>query len=542
MKSFVFGLSVVLSVLLFFGMATAAEPNLPVIKGKKVVATVNEEAITLGEYNRELASLLSPDSKEEENLLRRLINSRLIVQEGKRSGLDELPEIKQRVDVFSRVTLREELMERQAGNIKPDPKEVERLYKESVKEWKMSSGLFEQEDTAKALEKGTKEGKDFEKTLRKLISDGKAKESEFGKYFKNRELMPEVATALSKMKVGEVSPVVRLKTGFVVLRLEGVRYPEDKEARERARQEVLTRKQRDMLTKYNKDLMQKYATINQKLLTQLDFESKEPGFQNLLKDKRVVAEIKGEKPVTVGDLAEQLRQQLYHGVERAIEGKRVNKRKTQVLDEIIHKRVFMKEALRLGIDKTDRYKSRVKEHEDSLIFGAYVQKAVVPEVKLQEKELETYYNDHLKEYTYPEMMKIDSLVFTKRRDTEDAIEKLRKGVEIKWLRDNAEGQLDSNTPGLLNLEGKHLTVKDLPDDLRKAVAGTRSGDLRLYESSQGHFYALVIQEVVPSRPQPYQEAREEIARKVYNEKMKKAIEDLADKLRALSDVKIYLKN
>ena len=53
------------------------------------------------------------------------------------------------------------------------------------------------------------------------------------------------------------------------------------------------------------------------------------------------------------------------------------------------KESFRKEALRLGIDKTEGYKNKVKEYENSLIFGAFVQKAVVPDIKLKEEELES---------------------------------------------------------------------------------------------------------------------------------------------------------
>ena len=43
-------------------------------------------------------------------------------------GLDELKEVKERVDVFARVTLRDELIERHIKDVKPDEKEVEKLY------------------------------------------------------------------------------------------------------------------------------------------------------------------------------------------------------------------------------------------------------------------------------------------------------------------------------------------------------------------------------------------------------------------------------
>ncbi len=61
-------------------------------------------------------------------------------------------------------------------------------------------------------------------------------------------------------------------------------------------------------------------------------------------------------------------------------------------------------------------------------------------------------------------------------------------------------------------------------------------------SPENYFYVLSIQEVIPPRPQPYPEAREQIAKKIYNEKITKALEEYADKLRAVSEVKIYLKD
>jgi hypothetical protein len=209
---------------------------------------------------------------------------------------------------------------------------------------------------------------------------------------------------------------------------------------------------------------------------------------------------------------------------------------------MLHKRVFQKEALRLGIDKTEEYKNRVKEYEISLIFGAFVQKALSPDIKLTEEELKTYYDKHVREYTYPEMMKISSLVFARREEAEKAINSLRKGTDFQWLGANAEGQVDKNTEGILNFDGNLLTTKDLPENVQKSVLGAKSGDFRLYESPESYFYILYIREVIPSKPQPYPEVREEIARKIHNEKLTKAMEEYAEKLRAVSDVKIYLKD
>jgi parvulin-like peptidyl-prolyl isomerase len=549
MKYFSLMAKIVLIIFLLIGAtaAFAADQKLPVINGKKTVATVNDEPITLDELNQEVSSLKGGKSTEQKkdegsDLLRRLVNTKLIIQEAGRIGLDQLQEVKNMLDVFSRITLRELLAERQVKDLKADPKEVEKIYKELVKEWKIKSVVFEKEDSAKKMEEEIKGGKNFDEIARQFVADGSAKGGEEGSYLSRKALLPQVAETVSKMEVGSVSPVIPVGSGFSILKVEDIRYSESREAREVAKGEGLALKKDRVLRSYNDGLIKKYVKLDKKVLDEIEFEAKEPGFQKLLEDKRVIAEIQGEKPITVGELTDNVRKQLYHGVETAIEGKRLNERKIPVLDEMLYKRVFRKEALRLGIDKTEVYKNRVKEYENSVIFGAFIQKVVVPDIKLKEEELKTYYDDHIKEYTMPEMMRINSLVFAKREFAENALEKLRRGTDFQWLVENAEGQIDkSNSKDVLNFEGKPLTTKDLPEGVRKSVSGAKRGDFRLYESPEGYFYALAIQDVIPSKPQPFEEAKKKIAKIVFDVKLKKAVEEWAEKLRAVSEVKVYLK-
>ncbi|HYA92702.1 MAG TPA: peptidyl-prolyl cis-trans isomerase [Thermodesulfobacteriota bacterium] len=513
--------------------------DLPVIRGKKVVATVTGEPITLEELNRDLAFASGASQSE---VLGRLINVNLVVQEGKRIGLDELPEIKNMIDAFSKVTLREELMERRVKDIKADQKEIEKLYREGIKEWKVSSVLLEKEDDAKKMAEEIGTGKNFDELSKQYVAAGKAKEGERGEWLKVKNISPQIVNAISKIKAGSISPIIPIKSGFVILRLEDIRYTEDPEAMKQAREEALKRKKVQVLKDYSNALIKKYATVNQDVLKSIDYESKAPGFEALLKDKRAVAKITGEDPITVAELTRHLKMQFFHGIERAIESKKLNSKKVPALDEMIYKRVFRKEALRLGLDKTEGYENRVKEYENSVLFGAFVNKVIVPDIKMKEEEMKAYYGEHVKEYTMPEMMRINGLVFAKREDEESAIEKLRKGTEFQWLAENAEGQVDKDTKGLLTFDGKLVATKDLPEGVQKAIHGARAGDFRLYESSNGYFYVLAVQDVIPAKLQPYEEAREAVAKRLFDEKVKKAVEDYADKLRAVSEVRIYLKD
>lgn len=531
------------------GAAFALAQELPVVKGKKIVASVNGDPITLDELTREIAGVkkartpaATVDRQAELGVLQRVINTRLIVQEARNIGLDKLAENKMMVDAFAREALREELAEKVMAGAKVDEKEVDKIYKDAVREWKVNAVLCDKEDDANRFEAELRTGKSFAELAKAFKADGRAKQIEEGVYLKPTDMDRQFARTVSGLTVGSTSSVVRTTSGFAVLRLEDVRYGENPEEKEKAREAVLELSRREKLKAYNESLKKKFVTVKQVVLDGVDYEAPSPGFDALLKDSRVVAEIKGDKAVTVGELTEQLRYQFFHGLDRAVERKRLNARKGVTLEGIIHRRLFRREALRQGLDKTESYRGKLRDYEAGLLFEAFIRKVIQPDIKLTETEVKAYYDAHAKEYSAPEMMRIRSLAFRRRGDAESVIEKLKEGAEFQWLAAHAEGQVEGNAKGVWSFDGKPVMTQDLPDGMQKALAGARVGDVRLYSSRDGYFYALAIQDVIPSKPQPYQDARQTLAQRVMNDKVTKAVEEYAGKLRSASDVKVYLKS
>jgi parvulin-like peptidyl-prolyl isomerase len=101
--------------------------------------------------------------------------------------------------------------------------------------------------------------------------------------------------------------------------------------------------------------------------------------------------------------------------------------------------------------------------------------------------------------------------------------------------------MDPHAKGVLVFDGRPIIATQFPDAVRKAIADAKPGDLRFYTSPENHFYVLAIQDVTPARPRPYEQVQEEIAKKVLDVKFQKAVVAYAEKLRSLSDVKVYLK-
>jgi hypothetical protein len=139
------------------------------------------------------------------------------------------------------------------------------------------------------------------------------------------------------------------------------------------------------------------------------------------------------------------------------------------------------------------------------------------------------------------MRRLRSLAFAERSAAEEAIRKLRGGADFGWLAANAPGQVDKAARGLQVADGQPIATSGMPEGMQKALAGTKAGESRLYASPEGHVYVLAVQEVIAPGARPYGEVRDEIAKKLYGEKMQKSLEAYVGKLRAASKIEIHLK-
>lgn len=500
--------------------------------------TVDDLAAALGTAHEGHDAKQRPAKQDPTAIANRIIDAKLVVMEGEAMGIDDLPEVKDGVKAAEENAARDILKEQVLRDVRPDPAEVDRLFKDKVREWKLQSVLFAREDDAKAMARELKAGKKFDPLATKAVADKKAKGNEPGAFVHWSKLIPAVLGAVQKTKVGQVTPVVKVPGGYAIIEVEDVRYPEDPTARAEAEATSLLLQKKAALKKYYDGLVKKYAKIDEKMLKKLDFEAKKPGFEALKKDTRVIATVQGQTPITVGLLSTALAEQFFHGVENATQAKRLNKAKGTTLDALVSVRVVAQEAAVQGIPKSAEFARRVELAREGLVFGAFVKKVVIPGVKLDEPAVRKYYDSHLADYTGAAFYKLETIGFTTQKGAESAAAKLRSGTDFKWLNANADGKLepgkDTERPNGL------LSAKGMTPAFAKVMEGARTGDYRVYAAPGNQFYVVHVVQVTPPATQPYEEVRESIVQKLFGEMVQKTVEEWIAKLRQVHPVTLYL--
>ncbi|BDG05246.1 peptidyl-prolyl cis-trans isomerase [Anaeromyxobacter oryzae] len=473
--------------------------------------------------------------------LDRIIATRLLIQEAREMRIDADPKFRSAVDDFKASRLRTMLQREATRGVKPDPAEVERLYRDAVREWKIKSILLEKEDAAKAFQAALKAGGSFDALAKKYVADKKAKGGGPAEFVPPKQILPEIKDALQGAKPGVPVGPVKIASGWVMLRIDGTRYPPgDAAAREQARAQSIARKEREAVRSFYQSLVARYANVDAPLLKQLDFEANgEKGFKALLEDKRPLATIRGEKPITVGDLTREVSMKFFHGLETPIQQRRVNREKNDTFEMLLGARLFAKEASARKLDARPEFLRPVEEYERGLTFDTFVEKVIAPDVKVTEQDAQRYYEQHKGEFTAPQMYKLDGLAFRTMPEAQAALDKLKAGTDFVWMQSSAPGQIEPEKRKL-QLDGRTLSASMMPRELAQALAGSRSGEYRLFAASDAEAYVIRVIEQTPPAAQPYVDARETIAKKLWNERLAVAMRDYADKLRKAQPVEVLI--
>ncbi len=226
-----------------------------------VVATVNGQPIYLSELQVAQQALPPqyrnmPLSNVYPALLDKIVDSKLIVADGKKNKVDADPDYKRRMAFVEEQVIQDYWLQREiAKRITPD--KLQQRYQEKLKSMPAEDEvharhiLVATEQEAKDLLAELKKGTAFDKLAREKSTD-KASGAEGGDlgWFKRTDMVKEFSDAAFALKKGELSETpIKTQFGFHVIKVEDRRQappPSFEELADQIREEV----QREIVTQY----------------------------------------------------------------------------------------------------------------------------------------------------------------------------------------------------------------------------------------------------------------------------------------------------
>ncbi len=194
-----------------------------------VVATVNGEKIMKSTLDGYLGMLKRSGKADPHAALDDLVATEIALQEAKKSGILERPDIQKKIEDFKRNVLLTTWTKEKVDTFKITDDEMKKAYDERVaklasKEYNARHILLKTEDEAKAVIKELEGGADFAKLAKEKSTGPSASNGGSLGWFKAQTMVPAFANAVKAMKKGDVSKEpVKTQFGYHVIKVEDSR-------------------------------------------------------------------------------------------------------------------------------------------------------------------------------------------------------------------------------------------------------------------------------------------------------------------------------
>ena len=257
-------------------------------KSGKVLARVNNEVITVGEFNKRIEKLpkhfRNIVSGQERKFLDDIIMENLLYEEALKSKIDKDAETQEIIEEARKKIIISSLIKKRVDdNIATSEADIKKYYDEHSEEfmlperWRASHILVDTLKEAESVKKELDEGAVFVDLAKERSKDPTSKQGGDVGFFSKGQLLPEFEEESFKLKVGEISDIIKTQFGYHVIKLTDRKSPVV-QAFENVGELIKKELRRDQKKQLIKDLMTNLRnnakiTVSEKVLEELAKES-----------------------------------------------------------------------------------------------------------------------------------------------------------------------------------------------------------------------------------------------------------------------------
>lgn len=503
----------------------------------KALAIVGGDTLTTHELDAEISATLSEaqgskgQALDPGGVLQRLVQNRLLEQEGYRIGADQLPAVRNQIREFLRLKSVQALLDSvtasASGGLQEDP---DSLVGQVGTLRRYSHILVKDETLAAALRESLSAGIPLaDLAIRHSLDDTARRGGDLG-WAAAGAYIDAFEAAGARLSLDEIAGPIRTEFGWHLITLTGIKADTLKseamakaliQAREGARRSALA-------ARYVESLKAKYqVSIDDSLLASLDYGSSSPDvLKELQSSQAVLAVLPGGK-LTVRGLTRNIRFQYFHGLKDRPDASQIRDR---LFHEWLAEGLLTYEAGRLHFDRAPDLLLKASWEERRLIREEVLKHVLDVEFQPSEEELRAYYEANRADYIPRPRVKVESVL---ARDGDTAMRlraEMDQGAGLKWLASRHAGEIDSMPPFPADWIPPEMI--ELEDE--QAIEGAAIGPLEL---PNGWALAEIVAVERPG-PTPLETCREQVLRAMKGVHLRKAIQDALARLESATEIRI----
>ncbi len=582
-KSIIICLSVLVFAVFFSGCSQKMDD-------KNILASFDKQIILADELDKEISELPEwkqdkyKDQEGREEYLTLMAESRMILQIAKERKLDKHPEVIKELKEFQDQIMRDKLIEMEVDNkVKVTDLDIEKYYSENKDKYVEPDMVVVTEITQKDEEKAKevlekiKAGADFTELAKEMDSKGESygpgarnggKTSPFSRdsYSSAREFVEKAFS----MEVGEISDIIVQPLGketyYMIIRLDEKipsRQKELSEVKESVRSTVESDMKDARKAQFVEELKKKMKVqaFPERIPPMPEAKEGEEGQEEQKDEGEVKSEAKtetksekkkaekdiilakiGKQVITLSELENNIsempgwKQQRYEGQDG----------RKKYLDELIEEKLLLLEATERKLDKTPELAKQIKEYRDQLMLKELVKQEVDDKIKVEDADIEKYYNEHKEEYIDPEKVTVTEITLKDEEKAKAVLEKIKAGADFTELAKEMDSKGESYGPGQGNEGRTRPFSRDSYSSAREFVEKAFSleigeiSDIIVQPIGQETYYMIVrVDEHTQPRQKELSEVKDDISWTVERNKKRERIDQWLEQIKKERNFKIY---
>jgi len=457
--------------------------------------------------------------------VQKMVDDRLMIEEAKRMGLDQLPEIQKAIRAY---ILRESVVRLHDGEIlkkiSVTEKDVAEYYRKFYEQYTVGLIEVKSEEEAKDILEQLKKGENFRDLAEKYSTHLSKKDG--GEMVFTRNSMPSsLAKAVADLKPEEISDVIKAMDKYYVVKLISRKEPPAEDFNkvkgdvERALKKLKEKERSDEYLKYLREKAD--IKIDRELLSSVNLGGGKEDLEKLSKDERPLVRVNGSS-LTVAEFV-------------AMAESYPKSSGEDILNRWIDFKVVDDEAISRHYEKTADLKEMVSRYENQLLKNAFIKTVIIPRIEISDKTLKDYYSSHQKDFMTPARFRIQQITVKSMDDAEDILKSLKDGADFAWLAKSKSIDSAASKGG----DAGWFSEPQLQEPVRKVIGNLKIGELSPIVKADSDYMVVRLQEKAEGVVEEFDKVKDA----VYSAYMEDQVNNLVDKyvseLKTDAQIEIY---